>query len=60
MLVVDPAKRISVSQALSCSWMEIEDETLIVKDLTKTQDSIRQTLDPSDKTKIGKVSTTIS
>lgn len=59
MLVVDPAKRITVSQALSCPWMEIEDETLIVKDLSKTQDSIRQTLDPSDKShlKIGKVST---
>jgi len=49
MLIVEPSRRISASQALSCRWMEIEDETLIVKDLTRTQDSIRQTLDPSDK-----------
>ncbi len=49
MLVVNPLERTTASQALSCGWMAMEDETLIVKDLTKTQDSIRQTLDPADK-----------
>ena len=51
MLVVNPENRVSASQALSCRWMEIEDENLIMKDLTRTQDSIRASLDESDKTK---------
>ena len=44
MLIVDPTKRASASQVLRCAWMGIEDENLIVKDLTKTQESIRRTL----------------
>lgn len=44
MLVVNPAKRVSVSQVLRCQWMGIEDENLAVKDLTRAQESIRRTL----------------
>lgn len=51
MLVVKPERRVTAGEALSCRWMEMEDETLIVKDLTRTQDSIRKTLDPKGKVK---------
>lgn len=51
MLVVKPERRATVQQALSCRWMEMEDETLIVKDLSRTQESIRKHLDPKLKVK---------
>ena len=48
MLVVNPERRITASEALSCRWMEMEDETLVVKDLSRTQASIQKSLDPRD------------
>lgn len=52
LLVLNPAKRCTVSQVLSCKWMEAEVETLILRDLTHTQDSIRKRLQPKDKVKL--------
>lgn len=52
MLVVNPAERISAAQALSCKWMEAEEEQLIAHDLTGAQDSIRKTLQPTGKVKM--------
>mmetsp|Transcript_45125 Transcript_45125/g.109828 ORF Transcript_45125/g.109828 Transcript_45125/m.109828 type:complete len:1253 (-) Transcript_45125:37-3795(-) len=52
MLVVNPAERISASQALSCKWMQAEDEQLIARDLSGTQESIRKTLQPTEKVKM--------
>jgi len=52
LLVVDPKQRISASQALGCQWMQMEDEKLILRDLSKTQASIRKTLGPTEKVKM--------
>jgi serine/threonine protein kinase len=52
MLLVNPAERASASEALSCSWMEVEEEQLIVRDLTGAQESIRKTLQPTSKVKM--------
>jgi serine/threonine protein kinase len=52
LLVVRPEKRISAEQALSCKWMEMEDEKLILRDLSVAQASIRKTLQPKDKVKM--------
>jgi serine/threonine protein kinase len=52
MLVVNPDQRVSAAQALSCRWMEVEEEQLIVRDLTGAQESIRKTLQPTAKVKM--------
>jgi serine/threonine protein kinase len=52
MLLVNPDERASASEALSCSWMEVEEEQLIIRDLTGAQESIRKTLQPISKTKM--------
>jgi serine/threonine protein kinase len=52
MLVVNPAERISAADALSCKWMEAEEEQLILRDLTGAQESIRKTLQPTEKVKM--------
>jgi serine/threonine protein kinase len=52
MLLVNPVERASASEALSCSWMEVEEEQLIVRDLTGAQESIRKTIQPTSKVKM--------
>lgn len=52
LLVSDPAKRITASQAMSCKWMEIEDEQLILRDLSMAQASIRKNQQPKEKFKL--------
>jgi serine/threonine protein kinase len=53
LLVLNPAKRRTVAQVMSCKWMEAEDETLILNDLSRTQESIRKRiLQPKDKVKL--------
>jgi serine/threonine protein kinase len=52
MLVVTPEERVSASHALACKWMEIEEEQLVVRDLTGAQESIRKTLQPTAKVKM--------
>jgi calcium/calmodulin-dependent protein kinase I len=51
MLLVDPKKRITLSKALSCKWMEMEEERLVLRDLSTAQNSIRETLKPVAKVK---------
>jgi len=51
MLLVDPTKRITLSKALSCKWMEMEEERLVLRDLSTAQNSIRETLKPVAKVK---------
>ena len=51
MLQVDPTKRITLSKALSCKWMEMEEERLVLRDLSTAQNSIRETLKPVAKVK---------
>lgn len=52
MLVVNPDERATAAQALSCQWMEVEEEQLVVRDLTGAQESIRKTLQPTAKVKM--------
>lgn len=53
MLVVKPEKRITAAQAMTCKWMQTDEEKLIVKDLSRTQDSIRKKLlAPKDRVKM--------
>jgi serine/threonine protein kinase len=52
LLVVRPEKRISAEQALSCKWMEMEDEKLILRDLSVAQASMRKSFHPKDKVKM--------
>ncbi|KAG7354455.1 serine/threonine protein kinase [Nitzschia inconspicua] len=52
MLQVNPDDRVSAMEALSCSWMEVEEEQLVVRDLTGAQESIRKTLQPTSKIKM--------
>jgi len=51
MLLVDPRQRISAAEALSCKWMETEEERLVLRDLSLAQNSIRETLQPTQKVK---------
>ena len=51
MLNVDPKQRITLSKALSCKWMEMEEERLVLRDLSMAQNSIRETLKPVAKVK---------
>lgn len=52
MLCLRPEDRVSVDQALSCKWMSMEDEKLLLRDLSTTQASIlRQMPPPMDKLK---------
>eukprot|EP00751_Fragilariopsis_kerguelensis_P001398 CAMPEP_0170828392 /NCGR_PEP_ID=MMETSP0733-20121128/47892_1 /TAXON_ID=186038 /ORGANISM="Fragilariopsis kerguelensis, Strain L26-C5" /LENGTH=1350 /DNA_ID=CAMNT_0011192863 /DNA_START=48 /DNA_END=4100 /DNA_ORIENTATION=+ len=51
MLVVDPKKRITAAQALSCKWMETEEERLVLRDLSFAQSSLRKSLQPTTKVK---------
>jgi calcium/calmodulin-dependent protein kinase I len=52
LLVLNPAKRRTAADSLACKWMEAEDETLILKDLSLTQDAIRKRIQPKDKVKL--------
>lgn len=51
MLVVDPRGRISVAKALASKWMEMEEERLVLRDLSFAQKSIRKSLQPTSKVK---------
>ena len=51
MLLVDPTQRITAAQALSCKWMETEEERLVLRDLSSAQKSIRENLKPTAKVK---------
>lgn len=51
MLLVDPRRRITVAEALSCKWMEMEEERLVLRDLSSAQNSIRNNLKPTAKVK---------
>jgi len=51
MLQVDPNNRITLSKALSCKWMEMEEERLVLRDLSTAQNSIRERNQPVAKVK---------
>jgi calcium/calmodulin-dependent protein kinase I len=54
MLQVKPEKRISAEQCLFCSWMELEEEVLTLRDLSVTQAKLqeRESINPSPKDKV--------
>ena len=41
LIVLDPNGRMSASDAMGCSWMQMDDEQLVVSDLSNAQASIR-------------------
>jgi calcium/calmodulin-dependent protein kinase I len=53
MLQVRPEKRISAEQCLFCSWMELEEEVLTLRDLSVTQAKLqeRESINPTPKDK---------
>jgi calcium/calmodulin-dependent protein kinase I len=51
MLQVNPDRRMTADGALGCSWMEMEDGSLILSDLSSVQEQLRKTLPPTDKVK---------
>ena len=51
MLKVDPKERITLPKALSCKWMEMEEEQLVLRDLSIAQNSLRETIKPVAKVK---------
>jgi len=51
MLLVDPRQRITASVALSCKWMETDEERLVLRDLSLAQNSIRENMKPTKKVK---------
>jgi calcium/calmodulin-dependent protein kinase I len=52
LLVVDPAKRVTAADALSCEWMAAEEEQLVLRDLSLAQDSIKKHIEPKTKVKM--------
>jgi calcium/calmodulin-dependent protein kinase I len=52
LLVVDPAKRLTVADALSCEWMAAEEEQLVLRDLSLAQNSIKKHIEPKTKVKM--------
>jgi serine/threonine protein kinase len=51
MLQVRPERRITAGEALSCKWMEVEEESLTLKDLSCTQKKLRANIPPVEKVK---------
>lgn len=47
MLEVDPKNRISIAEALSCQWMAVEEERLVLRDLSIAQKSMRKSFLPT-------------
>ena len=44
LLQVKPDNRVTAQQALTCSWMLVQDESLILKDLSKTKAHIKNSI----------------
>jgi serine/threonine protein kinase len=51
MLQVRPERRITAGEALSCKWMEVEEESLTLKDLSTTQTKLRLKIPSTEKVK---------
>lgn len=51
MLQVRPERRITAGEALSCKWMEVEEESLTLQDLSSTQRKMRSSLPSTGKVK---------
>jgi calcium/calmodulin-dependent protein kinase I len=51
MLQVRPERRVTAGEALSCKWMELDDESLTLKDLSGTQKKIGENIHPVEKVK---------
>jgi serine/threonine protein kinase len=51
MLVVDPRNRITAAHALSCKWMETDEERLVLRDLSFAKNKLRTSLAPTTKVK---------
>lgn len=52
LLVVQPEKRMTAGLALSCDWMAADDEQLLLRDLSRAQNSIRTNMQPKTKVKM--------
>jgi serine/threonine protein kinase len=52
LLVLQPEKRVSASEALSCEWMAAEEEQLVLRDLSLAQSSIKKAIEPKTKVKM--------
>jgi calcium/calmodulin-dependent protein kinase I len=48
MLQVNPDGRMTADGALGCSWMQMEDGSLTMSDLSSVQEKLRKTLPPTD------------
>lgn len=51
MLVVDPRNRITAAQALSCKWMETDEERLVLRDLSFAKNKLRTLEESTTKVK---------
>jgi serine/threonine protein kinase len=49
MLQVRPERRITAGEALSCKWMEVDEESLSLMDLSRTQKKLRERVPPAER-----------
>mmetsp|Transcript_44514 Transcript_44514/g.107258 ORF Transcript_44514/g.107258 Transcript_44514/m.107258 type:complete len:1230 (-) Transcript_44514:3643-7332(-) len=52
LLVVNPKKRATASDALACEWMASEEEQLVLRDLSTVQSQINDKVEPKNKVKM--------